>query len=91
MKGPSYDQRIQLLALAAGLPGSLVAIILLWTGSYSSGTSWTLTFLIVTLWMGFAFSLRNRVVFSLQTLSGNQLYRLCKHRALLAWLGYIPL
>jgi len=69
MKGPTYDQRIQLLALAAGLPGSLVAIILLWTGSYSSGTSWTLTFLIVTLWMGFAFSLRNRVVFSLQTLS----------------------
>jgi nitrogen fixation/metabolism regulation signal transduction histidine kinase len=69
MKGPSYDQRIQLLALAAGLPGSLVAIILLWTGSYSSGTCWTLTFLIVVLWFGFAFSLRNRVVFSLQTLS----------------------
>lgn len=69
MKSLSYEQRIQLLALAAGLPGSGIAIILLWTGSFSSGTSWTLTFLIVSLWLGFAFSLKHRVVFSLQTLS----------------------
>jgi nitrogen fixation/metabolism regulation signal transduction histidine kinase len=65
----TYERRIQLLALAAGFPGSLVALILLWTGSFSSGAFWTLAFLIVTLWMAFAFSLRNRVVFSLQTLS----------------------
>jgi two-component system nitrogen regulation sensor histidine kinase NtrY len=65
----TYERRIQLLALAAGLPGSLIALILLWTGNFSSGSFWTLAFLIVTLWMGFAFSLRNRVVFSLQTLS----------------------
>src|SRR5881394_3938735 len=65
----SYERRIQLLALAAGFPGSLIAMILLWHGSYSSGTVWTLAFLIFTLWLGFAFSLRHRVVFSLQTLS----------------------
>ena len=65
----TYERRIQLLALAAGLPGSLIALILLWTGNFSSGSFWTLAFLIVTLWLGFAFSLRNRVVFSLQTLS----------------------
>jgi two-component system nitrogen regulation sensor histidine kinase NtrY len=65
----TYERRIQLLALAAGFPGSLIALILLWTGNYSSGTFWTLGFLIVSLWLGFAFSLRNRVVFSLQTLS----------------------
>lgn len=65
----TYERRIQLLALAAGLPGSLIALILLWTGNFSSGAFWTLAFLIVTLWTGFAFSLRNRVVFSLQTLS----------------------
>jgi two-component system nitrogen regulation sensor histidine kinase NtrY len=65
----TYERRIQLLALAAGFPGSLIALILLWTGSFSSGTFWTMAFLIVSLWMGFAFSLRNRVVFSLQTLS----------------------
>ena len=65
----TYERRIQLLALAAGLPGSLVALILLWTGNFTSGAFWTLAFLIGSLWLGFAFSLRNRVVFSLQTLS----------------------
>jgi nitrogen fixation/metabolism regulation signal transduction histidine kinase len=65
----TYERRLQLLALAAGFPGSLIALILLWTGSFSSGAFWTLAFLIVSVWLGFAFSLRNRVVFSLQTLS----------------------
>lgn len=65
----NYERRIQLLALAAGAPGSVIALILLWTGNYSSGAAYTLSFLIVTLWLGFAFSLRHRVVFTLQTLS----------------------
>src|SRR5207237_1641252 len=65
----AYERRIQLLALAAGFPGSLIAMILLWHGSYYSGAVWTLAFLIFSLWLGFAFSLRHRVVFSLQTLS----------------------
>ena len=69
MKQLTYERRIQLLALAAGLPGSLIAMILLWHGDYSPGAVWTLAFLIISLWLGFAFSLRNRVVFSLQTLS----------------------
>ncbi|HYL10542.1 MAG TPA: ATP-binding protein [Candidatus Acidoferrales bacterium] len=69
MKDLTHERRIQLLSLAAGLPGSLVALILLWTGPYSSRTAWTLTILIVLFWMGFAVSLRQRVVFSLQTLS----------------------
>jgi two-component system nitrogen regulation sensor histidine kinase NtrY len=65
----TYERRIQLLALAAGLPGSAIALILLWTGDYTSRTAWTLGILIVSLWLGFALSLRHRVVFSLQTLS----------------------
>ncbi len=65
----TYEQRIQLLALAAGLPGSAIALILLFTGNYSSRTIWTLAFLIISFWLGFAFSLRHRVAFSLQTLS----------------------
>lgn len=69
MRPLNYERRIQLLALAAGFPGSVIALILLWTGHFSSGTVWTLTFFIFSLWLGFAFSLRNRVVFSLQTLS----------------------
>jgi two-component system nitrogen regulation sensor histidine kinase NtrY len=69
MRRLAYERRIQLLALAAGLPGSAIALILLWTGDHSSRTSWTLTFFILSLWLGFAVSLRHRVVFSLQTLS----------------------
>jgi len=69
MKPLSYEHRIQLLAVAAGLPGSVIALILLWTGDYASRTIWTLALLIVGLWLGFAFSVRHRVVFSLQTLS----------------------
>jgi two-component system nitrogen regulation sensor histidine kinase NtrY len=65
----TYERRIQLLALAAGLPGSAIALILLWTGDYTPRTAWTLALIIVSLWLGFAFSLRHRVVFSLQTLS----------------------
>jgi two-component system nitrogen regulation sensor histidine kinase NtrY len=69
MKSLTYERRIQLLALAAGLPGSVVALVLLWQGSYSSQTDWTLTFFILAIWLGFAVAIRNRVVFSLQTLS----------------------
>ncbi len=69
MRPLRYERRIQLLALAAGFPGSLIAMILLWHGDYSSGTVWTLAFLMISLWLGFASSLRHRVVFSLQTLS----------------------
>ena len=69
MKSLTYERRVQLLALAAGLPGSLVALLLLWLGPYSSQTAWTLTLFIVGAWLGFAASLRHRVVFSLQTLS----------------------
>jgi two-component system nitrogen regulation sensor histidine kinase NtrY len=69
MRSLTYEHRIQLLALAAGLPGSLIAILLLWFGNYSSQTAWTLTVLIIIFWLGFAISLRHRVVFSLQTLS----------------------
>ena len=69
MRSLTYEHRIQLLALAAGLPGSLIAVLLLWFGDYSSQTAWTLTVLIIIFWLGFAISLRHRVVFSLQTLS----------------------
>src|SRR5258708_25532531 len=69
MKDLTHERRIQLLSVAVGLPGTLVAVILLWTGPYSSRVAWTLTILILCFWTGFAASLRQRVVFSLQTLS----------------------
>jgi len=69
MRPMTYERRIQLLALAAGFPGSLIALILLWTGNFSSGAAWTITFFLFVFWLGFAVSLQHRVVFSLQTLS----------------------
>jgi nitrogen fixation/metabolism regulation signal transduction histidine kinase len=65
----SYERRIFALAVLAGLPGTVVALILLWTGSFTSQLQWTLTILIARLWLGLAGEIRQRVVFSLQTLS----------------------
>jgi nitrogen fixation/metabolism regulation signal transduction histidine kinase len=69
MRSLTYEQRIQILAVATGLPGTLVALSLLWFGPYTSQTAWTFTLLIIGLWLGFAISLQHRVIFSLQTLS----------------------
>jgi two-component system nitrogen regulation sensor histidine kinase NtrY len=64
-----FDQRILLLALAAGFPAALVALILLWTGDYTPKVQWTLTVFVVGVWAGCSFSVRHRVVLPLQTLS----------------------
>jgi two-component system, NtrC family, nitrogen regulation sensor histidine kinase NtrY len=64
-----FDQRILLLALAAGFPAALVALILLWTGDYTPKVQWTLSVLIVGVWTGCSVSVRHRVVLPLQTLS----------------------
>lgn len=65
----SFDRRILLLALAAGLPGSTVALWLLWSGEYTPKVQWTLSVFIVTGWTGFAYALREQVIRPLQTLS----------------------
>ncbi|MGB2677088.1 MAG: ATP-binding protein [Candidatus Acidiferrum sp.] len=69
MKQLTYERRIQFFALAGGFPGSLIALLLLWFGPYSTQTASAFTVLIIAAWLGFAASLRRRVVFSLQTLS----------------------
>ena len=69
MKPLLYERRILLLALCAGLGGTVVALILLWTGGYSSKLQWTLTVLMVLTWLSFAFTAQSRVVFPLRTLS----------------------
>jgi two-component system, NtrC family, nitrogen regulation sensor histidine kinase NtrY len=65
----NYDRRILLLALLTGLPGSLIALIMLWGGDYAAKEQWTLTVFIVSIWLGCAFALRERVTMPLQTLS----------------------
>lgn len=68
-----HERHILLLALVAGLPGSLAGVTLLWIGYYAGNyralTCWTLTLVIVGVWLGFAASVKNKVAFPLQTLS----------------------
>ncbi len=65
----SFESRIHLLALGAGLPGSAVALVLLWFGGYSPKVQWTLTALILGGWFGFASAVREKIVFPLRTFS----------------------
>jgi nitrogen fixation/metabolism regulation signal transduction histidine kinase len=65
----TYDRRVLVMALGAGVPGVLVSLLLLWTGDYSDRLRWTLTLFVVAIWWGVAVGLRERVVYPLQTLS----------------------
>ena len=64
-----YERRILLLALATGLPGVVLGLVLLWSGDYSGRAQWTLSVLILIAWLSFAWALEGRVVRPLQTLS----------------------
>jgi two-component system nitrogen regulation sensor histidine kinase NtrY len=65
----SHDRRLFVLALLAGLPAVVVSMVLLWTGDFTPRVQWTLTTLILVVWLGLVSEIRQRVVFSLQTLS----------------------
>ena len=58
-----------LLALLSGLPALVAALLLLWTGDHAAKVAWTITLLVVVVWLGAAAALRERVVRPLQTLS----------------------
>ncbi|MGA3323120.1 MAG: ATP-binding protein [Terriglobia bacterium] len=64
-----FEIRMLVFALFAGFPAVLVTVLLLWWGDYANPTRWTLTSLVVAIWLGAAFSLRSHLVYPLQTLS----------------------
>jgi two-component system nitrogen regulation sensor histidine kinase NtrY len=66
---PSHEQRMFLLALGAGLPAVIVALILLWTGAYEARIQWTLTVIVLLVWWGCAGAVRERVASPLRTFS----------------------
>jgi nitrogen fixation/metabolism regulation signal transduction histidine kinase len=57
------------MAFASAAPGAAISLIFLWTGDFTPKVQWTLSVLIITVCLGFAFALRERVVLPLQTLS----------------------
>jgi nitrogen fixation/metabolism regulation signal transduction histidine kinase len=65
----SHQSRSLILALLVGLPGSVIALVLLWRGGYSIKLQLTLTLLILLSWGALAFVLRESVVRPLQTLA----------------------
>jgi nitrogen fixation/metabolism regulation signal transduction histidine kinase len=65
----AHDVHIFLLALLAGLPGSLTTLVLLWTGDASPKVCWTLTVLVLGVYFGVAFAVRERVTRPLQTVA----------------------
>jgi two-component system nitrogen regulation sensor histidine kinase NtrY len=65
----SHERQVTRLALLGGLPGMAIALWLLWTGDASSKVQWTVTILLLCVWLGFIVALHERVVRPLQTLS----------------------
>ncbi len=65
----AFETRLTLLALGAGFPALLTALLILWLGDYSTKVQWTLTVVLVSFWLGLALAVRERVVRPLQTLS----------------------
>src|SRR5271170_2112995 len=57
------------MALVAGAPAVITSMLVLWFGDYTSRVQWTLTTLIVGVWLGFCFALRERVASPLRTLA----------------------
>lgn len=67
--GLSHERRVLLLALVAGLPAVITALLILLTGGYTPKVQWTLGVLILSFWLGGCFAARDRVVSSLRTLA----------------------
>ena len=65
----AHDVHIFLLALLAGLPGSVTALVLLWGGDASAKVCWTLSLLVLGVHLGAALSVRERVTRPLQTVA----------------------
>jgi two-component system, NtrC family, nitrogen regulation sensor histidine kinase NtrY len=65
----SHERQVTWLALFAGLPSVIVAIVLLFSMPTTQSTRWTVSVLLVVSWLWCVFILRGRVVRPLQTLA----------------------
>jgi two-component system nitrogen regulation sensor histidine kinase NtrY len=66
---PVHEQRMRLLALGAGIPAIIAALVLLWIADYTPKVQWTLTVLILGIWWTCASAIRERVASPLRTLA----------------------
>jgi len=63
-----FERKITVLSLMGGLAGILMALIFLWAHPFQLSTKLILTLLVLACWIGFAFSVRNKVAFPLRTI-----------------------
>lgn len=64
-----HEQRMQLLALAAGLPSIVTAMAILIAYNFSDKVRWTLGVIMFGTWLGFAAAVKERVASPLRTLA----------------------
>jgi nitrogen fixation/metabolism regulation signal transduction histidine kinase len=64
-----YDRRILLLTAAAGIPGIVATIVLLWAGGYPTLAIAAAALGLIVLWSLAAASIRHRILFPLQTMA----------------------
>jgi PAS domain S-box-containing protein len=65
----THHGRVFLYCLAAGLPGTLLAIVFVWTGDHSTSLEWTVTTLVPLMWLVLAVAARGEVMRPLQSLA----------------------
>jgi nitrogen fixation/metabolism regulation signal transduction histidine kinase len=65
----NFERRLLLLALAAGLPSLITAAVVMILADDTPGTIWTLLFVLIIAWLGFAIAVRERVAYSMRTLA----------------------
>jgi nitrogen fixation/metabolism regulation signal transduction histidine kinase len=65
----SHEVRGVITALAAGLPAVLATIYFLWSQDYTPKVQWTFSILVVLVWWGYSYALRERIAAPLQTIS----------------------
>ena len=65
----TLERDVLRFALMSGFPAVIACALLLFTGNASAKVQWTVMLLVVGAWIAFAFSLQERVVRPIQTLS----------------------
>jgi two-component system nitrogen regulation sensor histidine kinase NtrY len=65
----THHGRVFLYCLLAGLPGTLLAVIFVWTGDFTPKVVWTVTTLVPLTWLVLAIAARGEVMRPLQSLA----------------------
>ena len=64
-----FERRIQLLALMGGFPAVISCSLLLWLGNFAPPVQWTVSILVIAIWVGCGIAIRGHVSFPLRTIS----------------------